>query len=418
MIEIRNKQDCCGCTACASACPKQCITMVQDNEGFLYPLIDKDKCVDCHLCEKKCPVLGREKVVASPNLDKAKINRIAVEAADHLPDTSVCYLKDEKLRQQSTSGGIFSALAQYVLGLCGIVCGVILDDEQKVVHSFAENEVELAKMRRSKYVQSNQVGVYQRIQEELRKGKTLLYSGTPCQVAGLKSYLGSEYENLITVDIFCHGVGSPFYWEKYVQYISQKMKSSVKEVRFREKTYGYNSACLAVYFQNGKSTHKGHDDDLYWTAFSKNYIYRPSCYACAFKTVNHVADFTIGDFWKADQLPEQFRTANGCSLVLCHSEKAQQILEKIRPFVETASIELEQALIINGGHQASMLITCPTVPEKRGAWFADMKNLSPQQLVDKYLPLGMKGRIKSMVKPLLYRTGVLEIMKTKGRKTE
>lgn len=412
MIEIRNKQDCCGCTACASACPKQCITMTVDSEGFQYPVIDKEKCISCHICEKKCPVNGRTKVVASPSLDKAEINRRALDAAGQLPETSVCFLKDEKLRQKSTSGGIFTALALYVLGMDGIVCGVILDDEQKVVHSFAENEVELAKMRRSKYVQSNQVGVYQRVQEELRKGRTVLYSGTPCQVAGLKSYLGNEYENLITVDIFCHGVGSPLYWEKYVQYVSRKMKSPVKEICFREKTYGYNSACLAVYFQNGKSTHKGHDDDLYWTAFSKNYIYRPSCYACAFKSVNHVADFSIGDFWNAGKLPEKFRLANGCSLVLCHSEKARDIFEVIDSSVEATHVELEEALNINGGHQASMLITCPTVPEKRDDWFADMNSLSPQELVDKYLPLGMKGKVKSLVKPVLYKVGLLEKIKS------
>lgn len=413
MIEIRNKQDCCGCTACASACPKACITMTADSEGFQYPVIDKEKCIDCHNCEKKCPVLGREKVVASPDLDKAEVIRRALAAAESLPEASVCFLKDEKLRRQSTSGGMFTALAHYALELGGIVCGVILDDEQMVVHSFAENEAELAKMRRSKYVQSNQVGAYLRVKKELDACRTVLYVGTPCQVAGLKSYLGRTYKNLITVDIFCHGVGSPLYWEKYLQYISQKMKSPIKEVCFREKTYGYNSACQAVYFQNGKSIHRGHDDDLYWTAFSKNYIYRPSCYACAFKSVNHVSDFTIGDFWNAGGLSEQFRAANGCSLVLCHSKKAIQILEAIRPSLETTPVELEEALNINGGHQASMLITCPALPEKREDWFADMSHLSPQELVDKYLPIGLKEKVKSIVKPVLYRAGLLEKIKSK-----
>lgn len=143
------------------------------------------------------------------------------------------------------------------------------------------------------------------------------------------------------------------------------MKSPVKEVHFREKTYGYNSACLAVYFQNGKSIHKGHDDDLYWTAFSKNYIYRPSCYACAFKTVNHVADFTIGDFWKAEQLPREFKDANGCSLVLCHSDMSLQIFCEINTNIEFATIDLEEALNINGGHQSSMLVSVPTKPINR-----------------------------------------------------
>lgn len=411
MIEIKNKQDCCGCTACASACPKQCIRMVQDNEGFMYPLIDTTECIDCHLCEKKCPVLGREKVVASPDIDKAEINRKAIEAADYLPGSYVCFLKDDKVREQSTSGGFFTALAQYVLRQGGIVCGAVLDDNQNVIHTFAENEAELAKMRRSKYVQSNQIGVYNCVNEKLRQGRMVLYTGTPCQVAGLKSYLGREYENLITVDVFCHGVGSPFYWEKYLQYVSRKINSKVKEVRFREKTYGYNSACMAVYFENGKCSHKGHDDDLYWTAFSKNYIYRPSCYACAFKTVNHVADFSIGDFWNTGRLSEQFRAANGCSLVLCHSEKANQIQKEINLSLEIIPVELEEALNINGGHQASMLITCPEVPLSRIDWFADMDKYTPDELVKKYLPIGIKRKVKCFLKPILYKIGILEILK-------
>ena len=412
MIEIKNKQDCCGCTSCASACPKQCITMTADSEGFLYPVVDKTKCIDCHICEKKCPVLGREKVVATPKIDKDEVNRRAIKNAENLPETYVCFLKDEALRQQSTSGGMFTALAQYVLKRDGVVCGVILDDKQRVFHSFAEKESELEKMRRSKYVQSNQIGVYQRIRDELQQGRIVLYSGTPCQVAGLKSYLGRKYDNLITVDIICHGVGSPLYWEKYIQYVSKKMKSPVKKVHFREKTYGYNSACLAVYFQNGKSIHKGHDDDLYWAAFSKNFIYRPSCYACAFKTINHVADFTIGDFWKTDLLPEEFKTANGCTLMLCHSEMACKILNEISPTIEVVSIEMESALNINGGPQPSMLITSAVLPSRRNELFEDLtQGLPLVQICVKYTPMTAKIKVKSLLKPVLYKSGLLGIMK-------
>ena len=412
MIEIKNKQDCCGCTSCASACPKQCITMTADSEGFLYPVVDKTRCIDCHICEKKCPVLGREKVVATPKLDKGEVNRRAIKNAEYLPETYVCFLKDEALRQQSTSGGAFTALAQYVLGQNGIVCGVVLDKNQKVVHTFAENEAELAGMRRSKYVQSCQEGVYQRIKNELQQGRIVLYSGTPCQVAGLKSYLGNKPENLITVDLVCHGTGSPLFWEKYVQYISRKMKSPVKEICFREKTYGYNSDCLAVYFQNGRSTHKGHDDDLYSAAFFKDFISRPSCYACAFKTINHVADFTIGDFWKTDLLPEKFKTANGCTLMLCHSEMACKILKEISPTIEAVSIEMESALNINGGPQPSMIITSAVLPSRRNELFEDLaQGLPIDRICAKYTPMTVKTKVKSLLKPVLYKLELLEVMK-------
>ncbi len=418
MIEIVNKQNCCGCTACASICPRQCITMKSDDEGFMYPSIDKAKCIDCHLCKEKCPVLGRKKISALPGVDKAEINRKAVEEAKYIPSTYVCFLKDDKIREKSTSGGMFTALAQHVLKQGGIVCGVVLDKNQNVLHTFADNENTLEKMRGSKYVQSNQVGIYQKVEEALKQGTTVLYSGTPCQIAGLKSYLGSDYEKLITVDIICHGVGSPLYWEKYVQYVYEKMNSKVKEVRFREKTYGYNSACMAVYFENGKSSHKGHDDDLYWTAFSKNYIYRPSCYACAFKSINHMADFTIGDFWNSTKLSEKFKTANGCSLVLCHSNVAIEIIKKIGSTIEAQPIDLIDALNINGGHQASMLVACPSIPTKRKEWFDDMQKLSPQELVKKYIPIRMKGKIKSRIKPLLYKIGLLETIKKQSHETD
>lgn len=413
MIEIKNKQDCCGCTACISICPNKCITMEQDSEGFLYPFVNKDACCDCHLCEKKCPVIGKEKKVAVIGEDKHETNRKALNGLVSVPQAYVCFNNDGTIRENSTSGGVFSVLSEYVLQKNGIVCGVVIDDEHKIVHAFAENNKEVERMRRSKYVQSEQKGVYLRIKKELLKGRYVLYSGTPCQVAGLKSFLGKDYKELITVDIFCHGVGSPAYWNKYVNYTQEKMNSRIREIRFREKTYGYNSACLAIYFENGKSSHKGHDDDLYWSPFSKNMIYRPSCYACAFKNVNHVSDFSIGDYWHSDDLPREYKDANGCSLVLCHSEKSKAILASANGLLSVHEVDLENALNVNGGHQASMLITCPSIPDKREQWFSDIDKVSVPELVNRYLPLSAKQKIKCLVKPILYRIGILNALKKK-----
>lgn len=413
MIEIRNKEDCCGCTSCASICPKQCILMVEDNEGFLYPYVDKSQCVDCHLCEIKCPVVEKNKTFAQINTNKEEVDKKAVDAAEYLPESYVCFLRDSETRRHSTSGGIFTAIARYALSKRGIVCGVVLDDTQKVIHTFTDKELELCDMRRSKYVQSEQSDVYGRIKNELATGRMVLYSGTPCQVAGLNAYLGKKFDNLITVDIVCHGVGSPLYWKKYLKYISAKAHSSIKEIRFREKTYGYSSATLAVYFENGKSNHKGHDDDLYWTAFSKNMIYRPSCYACAFKQINHASDFTIGDYWNTAQLPDNFKNADGCSLVLCHSKKSKLILSEVAKSIEIHPVEMFEALQINGGHQPSMLITCPSIPVNRQDWFEDMKKLEVNELVNKYLPLSIKQKIKNLSKPMLFKLGILDFIKRK-----
>ena len=415
MIEIKNKQDCCGCTACASICPNKCITMEQDSEGFLYPIVNKDACCDCHLCEKKCPVIGKEKKLAVIGEDKHETNRKALNGLDSVPQAYVCFNNDGTIRENSTSGGVFSVLAEYVLRKNGIVCGVIIDDEHKIVHAFAEYKKELVRMRRSKYVQSDQKGIYLQIKKELLKGRYVLYSGTPCQVAGLKSFLGKEYKELITVDIFCHGVGSPAYWDKYVSYMQKKMNSRIREIRFREKTYGYNSACLAIYFENGKSSHKGHDDDLYWSPFSKNMIYRPSCYSCAFKTVNHVSDFSIGDYWNVSEFPKEYAAANGCSLVLCHSKKSDELLHELKKEISIHEVELGEAMDINGGHQPSMLIACPRVPELREEWFLNMGKYSVLELNRRYLPLSVTKRIKCSLKPVLYRLKILDIIKRKIR---
>lgn len=415
MIEIRNKQDCCGCTACVSICPNNCITMERDAEGFLYPIVNKSACCDCHLCEKKCPIVGREKKVAAISEDKYETNRKALQNINQLPQAYVCFNNNNAIRENSTSGGFFSVLAEYVLQKKGIVFGVIINDEHRVIHSFAENEDELMKMRRSKYVQSEQRGIYPQIKQELLKGRYVLYSGTPCQVAGLKSFLGKDFNTLITVDVFCHGVGSPAYWDKYVEYMQDTMKSPIKEICFREKTYGYNSACLAVYFENGKSSHKGHDDDLYWSPFSKNMIYRPSCYACAFKTVNHVSDYSIGDYWNVNDFPKEYAAANGCSLVLCHSKKSEELLHELGVGLSIHEVELEKALDINGGHQPSMLIACPAVPELREKWFLKMGECSVLELNRRYLPLSIIKRIKCRLKPVFYRLKILDIFKRKSR---
>lgn len=413
MIEIRNKEDCCGCTACESICPKQCITMKADAEGFKYPVVNKSDCIDCHLCEKKCPVVGKKKVRSRININKDSIIHDAIISVDPLPMSFICFINDNDIRSCSTSGGAFTAIANYVLNHGGIVYGAALDENQKVVHMSAESTEELGRLRRSKYVQSSQSGIYEQVKKTLKNDRYVLYTGTPCQVSGLKSYLGQEYKKLITVDIFCHGVGSPLYWNKYVQYMQCKYKSKIKEVRFREKTYGYGSATLAVYFESGKSSHKGHDDDLYWSPFSKNFIYRPSCYACAFKYVNHISDFSIGDFWDSSKKSLKFVEANGCSLMLCHTSTGRDIIKTItdKKTLEIEPINLEEALIINGGYQPSMLVAAPPIPEERALFMKDMHSIDVRTLNKKYMPLSVKQHLKCILKPILYHMDLLNILK-------
>ncbi len=411
MINLKSKEDCCGCSACVAKCPTQCITMRIDKEGFLYPQIDATLCIECKACERMCPILENKKVYSNDTSTKEEITHHTISVAGELPQSYVCCINEKKIRDESTSGGAFSAVAEYVLQKKGVVFGAALNSKNEVVHIKAETKEELSRIRKSKYVQSNQVGIYGEVKKELENGHTVLYTGTPCQIEGLKKYLGREYNNLITMDIFCHGVGSPLYWKKYLVYMQSVYRSKISKIQFREKTYGYNSATMALYFENGKSSHKGHDDDLYWSPFSKNYIYRPSCYACAFKKINHKADFSVGDFWKTNHLPDEIKNANGCSFLLCHSQKAASILESVKNRLIYVPYDLEEGLIINGGHQPSMLITSAPCPERRAEFFADIEILNPKQLNEKYMPLSLKKKVKCFLKPLLYRIGILGLAK-------
>lgn len=411
MIEIKKKEDCCGCSACIAKCPKQCISFYQDEEGFLYPKINKNTCVECGVCECVCPMNDNAKVFSNLESTKEDIIHQALKTTSKIPECYVCYIREPNIRNESTSGGAFGAVSEYVLKKGGAVFGVALSSQNEVVHVKAESLEELTRLRRSKYVQSKQNDVYVNVRKELNSGKMVLYTGTPCQVEGLKNYLGKEYDNLITMDIFCHGVGSPLYWKKYLTYMEQEYQSAISKIHFREKTYGYNSATMALYFDNGKSSHRGHDDDLYWAPFSKNYIYRPSCYACEFKKVNHRSDFSIGDFWRTDDLPTEFKNANGCSLLLCHSTKASEILECVKSKLNIVPYDLEQGLIVNGGHQPSMLIASAPCPKRRSEFFNDMERLNPRQLNQKYMPLSMKKRIACSLKPMLYKLGILDLLK-------
>ena len=414
MINIQDKKDCCGCTACFSVCPKKCITMKSDKEGFSYPVTDKGKCVGCGLCEKVCPIIRNkhsdEKTICE-NMTKEVFTQKVIADAEEKPDCYIAFNSNDKIRQRSTSGGFFTAAAEFVLSEKGKVYGVEVDKNKVVRHSCADNEKALAKFRGSKYVQSEQNGIYQKIKSDLDSGIWVLYTGTPCQVEGLYNYLGKEYEKLLTVDIFCHGVGSPKYWNKYVNYMENKYNSKIRAVRFREKTYGYNSACMAVYFENGKVSRKDHDSDLYWTAFSKCYIFRPSCYDCKFKSLNHRSDFSIGDFWNTEAGGADFANSNGCSLVLVHSDKGRRVLENIKADLTIKAFDLERALIINGGHQTSMLIKSSPVPANYSSFTAEAYDKNIADTTEKYMPLSFSKKVKCYIKPVIYKLGILDKLK-------
>lgn len=307
MIIIKSKYDCCGCGACAQRCPHNAIELIQDNEGFLYPQIDESICIDCGLCERVCPIINQE-------LPSEPIKTFAAKN------------NDENIRQQSSSGGIFTLLATKVINNGGVVFGAIFNAKWEVEHDYTDTIEGLAKFRGSKYVQSKIGNNYILAEEYLKDGKQVLFSGTPCQIAGLKRFLRKEYENLICVDIICHGVPSPFIWQKYLeQYNSTELSS----ISFRDKTNSWKR--YEVVIRQGKKTLIREDigKNIYMKLFLSDLCLRPSCSNCSSKSGKSKSDITIADFWGIQHLHPDFDDDKGCNLVLINSEKGLNLFNKL-----------------------------------------------------------------------------------------
>lgn len=322
MIQILDKSQCCGCTACVSICPKQCITMREDEEGFLYPVVDSSHCIDCNLCKKVCPEL----------YPKEMREPLHVYAAKH---------KNEQVRLASSSGGIFTLLAEKIIDEGGVVFGVRFNNNWDVVHDYTETMEGLAVFRGSKYVQSYMGDCYLKAKSFLEQGRKVMFTGTPCQIAGLKNFLRKDYDNLLTVDVVCHGVPSPKVWQVYLDEIARKggknsvlshpivEKTEINHIDFRSKSIGWKKFSFALTLS--KATADGEKNTVllssiftenpYMNAFLSNLSLRPSCYDCPAKSGKSGSDITIADFWGIEDVLPEFDDDKGISLVLSYSEK-------------------------------------------------------------------------------------------------
>lgn len=310
MIQITNKENCCGCTACASICPHQAINMEPDTLGFLYPKVDTEKCIDCGLCEKVCAF--HSNYDKSTNLPKPQIY-----AVRH---------KDMHEIETSRSGAAFIAISDYVLDQGGIVYGAGYTDHFRVVHKRATNKDERNEFKGSKYVQSDLRGIFPLIKEDLKQGLTVLFSGTPCQTAGLASYIGKRLrKKLILVDIVCHGVPAPYIWRDYLTYLEQKYKQPIIEVNFRDKSrIGWKGHLESFIFQDGSKK----EFSTYTHLFYRHIMLRPSCSECHYTNFNRPSDFTLADYWGWEKLSSDFNIDNkGCSLLLVNTPKGMNIFE-------------------------------------------------------------------------------------------
>lgn len=358
------KDGCCGCGACVLKCPKTCIKMEENTEGFLYPIVDIKECIQCGLCRTVCPTEQEKGQVTDPELfSYAVINT------------------NDDERKNSSSGGVFSALAKWTIENEGVVFGAALSDDKKTcVHIMIDRIEEIEKLQGSKYLQSSTNLCFQQARTMLEKNRKVLYTGTPCQIEGLLLFLNKEYDNLICVDLICHGVSSPKAWRIYLEESEQKASSKVKKVLFREKTDGWKNSSLFVSFENGHGYRQNIDRDAYMISFLKNVNLRHSCYACQFKGINRKSDITIGDFWGAEKILPRMDDGKGTSLVLIHNAKGYQIFNMIKDCIKFEEVDIDDALQYNPA-----VIQSAYPHPKRAIFFKKLGELPYDKLVQKYV---------------------------------
>lgn len=316
---------CTGCFACAQKCPTQSIHINEQADGFLYPEIAPQSCVDCGLCRKVCPVLHE------------KEKRDAVKAY-------VAYSKDEAIRRNSSSGGLFSELAKAVLAKGGTVYGAAFDAEMNVHHVGITQEADLHRLQGSKYVQSTVGNTFKEAECLLKQGREVLFSGTPCQIAGLEKFLEKDYSNLYTVDILCHGVPSAKLWKHYIAFREAEHRAKIQRTFFRNKNHGWKKFSMELQFENSTTYIEEFPEDPFMQMFLRNICLRSSCYECRFKDLDRPSDLTIGDAWGIETYMPEMDDDFGTSVVLTHSPRGEQILNSIRDRLEIRETGVELAV--------------------------------------------------------------------------
>ena len=378
----REKDACSGCTACVEICPVGAIQMEPDQEGFRYPVIDAEKCVHCGRCDRFCSF------VSEPHRNR-----------EELPRAYGIKHRDEKIREKSRSGGAFIAISDVILSQGGVVYGAALCPDHTVRHIRAESEQERDRMQGAKYVQSDMTGILKELMADLKEGRKVLFSGTPCQVAGVKHLLRfchMDDADLVTCDLVCHGVPSPAVWADYVRSIQQKHGSPVVRASFRDKDFGWDSHYESFSLENGKKVVSRDYTDLFYA----HLMFRPSCHQCRFSNVNRVADITLGDFWGIEKNDPSFEDRLGVSLVLVNTPRGKQVLEEAGKDLIAISCDLQNCI------QPTLVRPSPPSPKREQFWESYQKNGFSETMKRFVRPDPAVRRIKRTAKQLLYQAGL------------
>lgn len=387
MINIQNKVDCCGCNACGDACPKQAITFKTDNEGFWYPEVDMQKCIDCGLCEKVCPVL---------QADRLKKNDFG---------TPKCFAAQNKNLESlfnSTSGSAFAAFAEKIYRDGGYVGGAVFNEDYSVKQFISNDKADLEQLRNTKYVQSNSEGFYKQVQELLKAGEKVLVCGLPCQMAGLKSFLRKEYENLVIVDLICLGINSPKILPAYLKWQEEKHMSRIVYYKAKNKELGWRQLTTKIVFENGDVEYDKRDTNYFTHGFIGTHAFaRPSCYDCKFKGTPRIADITIGDFWGAQQyVGADYDHDLGTSVIIINSKKGEEFYEAARGKFHDISIDYQA--VRKGNPALDTSLSNPTFDRKQ--FYDDLSALPFGEFAEKYIklpskrPLTVKSKLKNFAR--------------------
>lgn len=382
MINITDKHKCCGCSACIQKCPKKCITMLQDEEGFYYPNVDVSQCINCGLCEKVCPFLN----------SKEAQKPITVYAAKN---------KDEVKRDQSSSGGVFIVLAETIIEKGGVVFGAALTDSLDVQHIYVDKIEDLHLLMGSKYVQSDINTTYVQCRTFLEENRYVLYSGTSCQIMGLNLFLKKKYDKLLTVDVICHGVPSPGIWKKYIDNELKKFSLLPKDIKiqFRDKNTGWENFSFSIYNRQHSTPLKTQVfyRNIYINGFLANIIIRPSCYNCPAKNGKAQSDITLADFWGVNNVYPNLYERKGTSLVLTHTDKGNDFIKCND--LELGVVDFEKAIAHNPSYKESV-----KEPDKRKQFFTLYKKKADtpvEDLLSKILHVSLTKRIINKLKRII-----------------
>lgn len=405
-------EGCSGCSACAAACPENAIVMAWDSEGFPYPEIDKQRCIKCGFCKKACPVMriykasGKKRNNSVKNSRTKKSHNSSEDCTEEWnvrqfrfpqPEVFAAWHLNEEIRLSSSSGGIFTALSANILNQGGAVFGAGYDGSLNVCHKGVYEIDELKDLRGSKYVQSSMGDTYKNVKSELLKGKKVIFSGAPCQVAGLYSYLGRDIENLTTCDFICSGVSSPKVWRMYLEYMEKCFKAKAEYAFFRDKRQGWKRNTFSIKFDNGVEYFSLGAYDPFMVGFQTKVFRRPSCHKCMFKGLPCYGDITIGDFWGIDSKRPDLDDDKGTSLVLINSYKGKKVFNEMAGTdIFCTPCRLEYA------NSCSMLMKSASYKSYRDSFFKELDLLPFGELVKKYMkPIKGLRRIKYKLRTIV-----------------